>query len=206
MALDTYSNLQTAIGNWLDRGDLTSYVTDFIALAEQAIYQTLRVPDMEAALNTTIAGGVITVPADMLELKSVYVDGSPTQPLQRVSADFIYHRYPTRSSEGQPAYIAREGPNYIFGPYPDAAYAIKGIYYARPAALSSGNPSNFLTTTYPSLLLYGSLVEARAFLHDDPRIALWDQLFRQALLDANRSGRAEIMKGSTLTVTTGFAP
>ena len=28
----------------------------------------------------------------------------------------------------------------------------------------------------------------------------------QALADANRSGRSEIMKGSRLTVSTGFAP
>ena len=206
MALGTYSDLQTAIGNWLDRSDLSAYITDFIALAEQAIYQTLRVPQMEVAINSTIAGGVIAVPSDLLELKSAYVDGSPTQPLQRVSADFIYNRYPTRSSEGLPRYIAREGSYFIFGPHPDSTYTIKGIYYARPAALSGSNTSNFVTTTYPSLLLYGALVEARGFMHDDPRIGVWETLFRQALAEANRSGRSEIMKGSTLTVNTGFAP
>ena len=206
MALGTYSDLQTAIGNWLDRSDLSAYITDFIALAEQAIYQVLRVPDMETALSATIASGVIAVPSDLLELKSAYVDGAPTTPLQRVSTDFIYNRYPTRSSEGTPAYIAREGASFIFGPYPDSAYTIKGVYYARPAALSASNTTNFLTTTYPSLLLYGSLVEARGFLHDDPRIGVWEQLFRQALLEATRSGRSEAMKGSTLTVSTGFAP
>jgi hypothetical protein len=206
MALGTYSDLQTAVATWLDRSDLTAYVTDFIALAEQAIYQVLRVPDMETALNSTIASGVIAVPTGLLELKSAYVDGSPTQPLQRVSTDMIYNRYPTRSSAGMPAFIAREGANFIFGPHPDSNYTIKGIYYARPAALSVTNTSNFLTTTYPSLLLYGSLVEARGFLHDDPRIGVWDALFKQALADANRSGRSEIMKGSTLTVSTGFAP
>lgn len=206
MALGTYSDLQAAVATWLDRSDLTSYITDFIALAEQDIYQLLRVPDMETALNSTIASGVIAVPSGLLELKSAYVDGSPTQPLQRVSTDFIYNRYPTRSSEGMPRYIAREGTNFIFGPYPDSTYTIKGIYYTRPAALSATNTSNFLTTTYPALLLYGSLVEARAFLHDDPRIGVWETLFRQAVTEANKSGRSEAMKGSTLTVATGFAP
>ena len=206
MALGTYSDLQTAIGNWLDRSDLTSYVTDFISLAEQSIYQTLRVPEMESALNVTISGGIIAVPADLIELKSAYIDGSSTQPLQRTSVGFLYERYPTRSSQGLPKYIAREGASFVFGPYPDADYTVKGIYYARPPALSNSNTSNFLTTDYPNLLLYGSLVEARGFLHDDPRVAMWDQLFRQALLDANRHGRSEIMRGSPLTVSTGFAP
>lgn len=34
MALNTYSDLKTAIGDWLHRGDLAARAADFIALAE----------------------------------------------------------------------------------------------------------------------------------------------------------------------------
>ena len=37
MALDTYGGLKTAVGVWLNRADLTSYIPDFIKLAEQRI-------------------------------------------------------------------------------------------------------------------------------------------------------------------------
>ncbi len=138
MALNTYSDLVTAIGTWLNRTDLASYIPDFIALAEERIYRSLRVKAMETALSSTISSGAIAVPSDYIELKSAYIDGSPTYALERLSVEEIYTKYPTRSSQGKPLYIAREGASFIFGPYPDGAYTVKGIYYARLAALCRG--------------------------------------------------------------------
>jgi len=34
MAISTYSELKTAVANWLDRSDLTDVIPDFITLAE----------------------------------------------------------------------------------------------------------------------------------------------------------------------------
>ena len=90
MALGTYSDLQTAIATWLNRTDLTAYIPDFIALAEERVYRNLRVKAMETALNDTIASGVIAVPSDYIELKSAYIDGSPAYALERLSVEEIY--------------------------------------------------------------------------------------------------------------------
>ena len=206
MAFSTYSTLQTAIANWLNRSDLTSYIPDFIALAEERIYRDLRVKAMETALSSTIASGVIAVPSDYIELKLAYVDGSPAYLLERTSLEDVYAKYPTRSSQGKPLYIAREGSTFIFGPYPDSAYTIKGVYYARLTALSNSNTSNWLTTSAPSLLLFGALCEAEPFLHNDPRVTLWEAKFAQQLTAANRQDKREGRSGSSMTMSTGNQP
>lgn len=206
MAFSTYSTLQTAVGSWLNRSDLSAYIPDFIALAEERIYRDLRVKAMETALSSTIASGVIAVPSDYIELKLAYIDGSPAYLLERTSLEEIYARYPTRSSQGKPLYIAREGSNFIFGPYPDGAYTVKGVYYARLAALSSTNTSNWLTTAAPSLLLFGALCEAEPFLHNDPRVVLWESKFAQQLTAANRQDKREGRSGSSMTMSAGNMP
>ena len=47
MSLGSYSDLKTAVANWVDREDLTSRVPEFIALAEWRINKNLRIRQME---------------------------------------------------------------------------------------------------------------------------------------------------------------
>ena len=206
MALATYSDLQAAIASWLNRTDLTSYIPDFIALAEERIYRGLRVKGIESGLLDTINGGVISVPSDYLELKSAYLDCSNSCLLERASVEDIYRLYPQRSSSGKPQYIAREGSNFIFGPYPDSAYSIRGIYYAKPAALSATNTANWLTQNAPSLLLFGALAEAAPFLKDDERVMIWEAKYAAQMDETNRADKREALRGSSLTMNTGIAP
>ncbi len=42
MALSTYAELKTSIGDWLNRADLTAVIPDFISLAEAQVERTLR--------------------------------------------------------------------------------------------------------------------------------------------------------------------
>ena len=63
MALASYADLQTAVASWLNRTDMAAYIPDFIALAEERIYRTLRVKAMETAFTGTVAAGVVALPA-----------------------------------------------------------------------------------------------------------------------------------------------
>ena len=133
MAITNYSDLSQALPAWLDVGtdSLTSTVSQLIQNAEKRIFREIRVPEMEAALSATISNGAISVPADFVELKFAYVDANPTHYLQVMSPSYIYDRYPTRGASGMPVVMARDGASFIFGPYPDSDYTIKGTYYAR---------------------------------------------------------------------------
>lgn len=191
MAITNYSTLKTAIADWLDRDDLTSQIDTFIDLCEAQIYRRLRIRAMETALSDTIASGVISVPSTYLELINAYIDGSSAEPLQLTTPNHIYQRYPTRSSQSKPLYIAREGSSFIFGPYPDSTYTIKGLYYASLTALSTSNETNWFTSNAPDLLLFGSLVAATPYIGDDERAVLWKAQYEEAIAEVTRQDRKE---------------
>lgn len=199
MSISTYSELKTAVANWVDRSDLTTYVPDFIALGEARIYRELRIRAMETALNGTISSGSMSLPTSYVELKFAYVDGTPTQRLQRKTLEFIYEKYPVRSSDGKPSFIAREGSSFIFGPYPDSGYTIKGIYYARLAALSDSNTTNWFTTNAPDILLWASLAETEPFLKNDARLVVWEAKYQSSKKTIQDEDKAEQFSGGSIT-------
>lgn len=203
MAITNYSELQTAVANWLNRSDLTSYVPDLIMLGERKIYRKLRIRAMETVLSSAISSGVVSVPATYVELKSARIDGTPVSRLTRTSVDHVYECYPVRSSQGRPSLIAREGANFIFGPYPDSAYTVKGIYYARLTALSVSNTTNWFTDNAPDLLLWAALAEAEVFLKNDERTALWEAKFQAAAKDVQDEDDRENASGSPLSARMG---
>ena len=201
MALDTYSNIKASIADYLDRSDLTTQIADFMTLAENRIYRDLRVRAMETALSDTISSGTIAVPAGYLEAKYFYLDGSPIQPLQRKDLSFIYENYPTRSSDAKPVFYAREGANFIFGPFPNSDYTVKGIFYKKLAALAATtNETNFITDDIPAALLFGSLVEAEPFLQNDERLPVWQSRYAEVIRQAQADDDDEALSGSPLAV------
>src|SRR4051812_25063719 len=114
MTIASYLDLQTMGTNRLGRRThLTTYVPHYIALGESRIYRELRVRQMETSFSTAIASGVIALPTSYRALKHAYIDGTPTQVLQRKDAEWIYANYPTRAADGQPKYVAQEASNFI---------------------------------------------------------------------------------------------
>lgn len=205
MSITNYSELQTAVANWLHRADLTSYIPDLITLGEWKINRDLRLRNMETSLNSTIASGVIAIPSDYVDMKYCYVDGTPTQPLQRKSAEWILSKYPLRGADGKPAFFATDASNFIFGPYPDSNYTIKGTYYKRLTALSGSNTTNWFTTNAPDLLLYAALCEAEPFLKNDERILTWAALYEKARKQIQDEDDREQHSGSPLRVSSSWS-
>jgi len=196
MSITTYNELKTAIANRLRRADTASYVDDWITLAETDIYRRLRTEDMETSFTGTISSGVAALPSSYIDLKFAYVNTTPVVFLQRKTARWIYEKYPTRAADGKPAFIAREGTNFIFGPYPDSGYTVNGVYYKNLGALSSTAHALFLAN--PDVYLYGSLYMAVRDLKDNNGIARWQGLYEQSIANAQRSSEQEEHSGSTL--------
>lgn len=182
MAITTYLELQAAAKSFLHRVNLLGAVSedmvpDLIQLGEKRIFREVRHRTMESALSSVIAGGVIPVPSDYVALRHVYVDGDPVTPLQRRTIEYVYTKYPKRASDGKPAVIAREVANFIFGPFPDSTYTIKGTYYKRLTSITSS--VNALFTESSDLYLFATLSEARAFIEEgNDIIELWDVKYR----------------------------
>lgn len=202
-AITSYATLQTEIAAMLHRTDLTAEIPGFIQLGELRIYRDLRVRQMEATFSTTISSGVIAIPTGYIELKNAYVNGSPMRALEKKDVEWIYAHYPTRSSDGTPRYIAREASNFIFGPYPDSAYTIKGTYYKKLTALASDGSADtsWLITDAPDLIMFASLCEAQAWIEEDSRIPLWEQKYAQIARRVQEQDDEEEFSGSPLQVT-----
>jgi hypothetical protein len=173
-----YATLQTAVGDYLARSDLSGFIPNFIQNCENKLYRELNLRNEETALNVSVTSGTGTVPTDFKALKLAYVDGNPVHVLQWVELDELYRDYPVVSGSGTPAVISREGTNFVFGPSP-ADFTLKGVYYAKQDPLRTTDPSWYVTNA-PELLLYGSLLEAAPFLKDDARISVWRQLYEEA--------------------------
>lgn len=172
MSIASYAELQTAVAGWLNRGDLTAKIPDFILLGEKRIQREVRSPDMETAFSGAIASGVLAVPTDFLGWKLVYVNAARIGVLQVKPLDALFQQYPARAADSQPKFIARDGANFQFGPFPDSNYTIKGTYYKRLTTVSSS--WNALATANPDLYLMATLCEAAPYIKDDGRVALWE--------------------------------
>lgn len=197
MAL-TYTTLQSTVQDYLDRADLASVVPLFIELMESKLKRTLRHYRMEkrATANTVAAQRSLALPNDFLEMRSVKRNSDSWVPLESLSPQIL--NYAT-SATGTPRYFAIVGDEVLFEPTPDAEYEIEMWYYAFES-LSDDNTSNWLSETYPDIYVYGTLLEAEAYLMNDPRLAVWKRAFDEALMQLNREARITRWGGAPLTI------
>jgi hypothetical protein len=198
VSITTYAELKTAIVSWLDvpTATFTSQIDDLVTVGEKRLFREARTRDMESAISSVIAGGFIALPTDYVAIKYAYIDGSSVCRLERRPADWIYQAYPVRTASGKPKYIARESTNFIFGPFPDSAYTVKGIYYRRQALIA--NTPNALFLANPDLYLFSCLAESESLIGRDDRIALWEAKYQRILADVNGEDRTEDASGGGL--------
>ena len=73
MSISTYSELKTAVANFLARTDLTDQIPDFIQLAEARLSRELESRDQEKRANATLTIGdqYIALPTDLREVREV---------------------------------------------------------------------------------------------------------------------------------------
>ncbi len=196
--ITTFSTLKTAVADYLEHSGISAaggWIDVAIGLLESELYgEHLRLRFMESALSVAIGSGVAAIPADFLELKHAYIDGTPTYPLQPQAAAWIYANFSDRTASNTGAsYIAQDVDNFIFGPVP-ASGTLKGTYYATQTALGTGNETNWLTTNAPDLLLFGTLVQSVPFLGDDERARVpsgWREGYEKALARVKAQQRRE---------------
>ena len=94
MALSSYSELQTSILNFLNITDTATVaaVPDFIRLAEARMRRDLRgIGDDVVTTGTIPAGGEMTLPGDIVELRSISRTGTAYRgPLEIVSLEKLW--------------------------------------------------------------------------------------------------------------------
>ena len=200
MAITTYSELQAAVGNWLDHGLFAARIPEFIALFEAAANRRLRVREQEAATTLMPSSGAAALPADYLAWRRVTWTGSPRVELQYVHPSYLQAAYPSTPS-ARPRVFSIEGS--VLKIRPVDATALEFDYFQKIPALSAGAATNWLLAAHPDLYLFGALVEAEMFGVNDERAPLWkarrDEIFDEIekLSNKTRGSGAMRVMGAT---------
>lgn len=211
-----YTELTAAIKGYAENdfpstvGSFTSanQIATFVKQAEQRIYNTVQFPSLRKNVvgSTTSSNKYLSSPADFLAVYSMAVidgDGAYTYLLNK-DVNFIREAYPTPTDTGLPKYYALFGPTttndtpptitneltFILGPTPDAVYSVELHYYYYPESITTASSGQtWLGDNFDSVLLYGALMEAAAFMKTDTDVIQnYSARYAEALALAKRLG------------------
>lgn len=161
---------QGSISNYVNRSDLP--VTNILIEAEALIYSKLRVREMmdRDDLSASATTSQVSVPSDFIDIVSLTPYGWG-QPLEYRNEDYFQQLMDEDGvvQEGTPAMFTIIGTLIVFDVELADAFGGKLVYYARPAALSTSNETNFLTVRYPTLLRHACMSFAYEHMKDEQR-------------------------------------
>jgi hypothetical protein len=176
-AIEAYSeNYDTGTGGFVEN------IPVFVKQAEQRIYNTVQIPSLRRNVTGTLTSGnkYLSAPNDYLSSYSLAVIENAGTALESYTyllnkdVNFIREAYPTPADTGTPYYYALFGPQYtypnelsfIVGPTPDANYAVELHYFYYPESIVTAS-TTWLGDNFDTVLLYGSLLEADAYMKAD---------------------------------------
>jgi len=200
MAIGTYSELKTALTNFSQRSDLTSYHDDFIALCEEAIYnglgpaQPLRITGMQE----TATSGLPTLPDGFLEaIRLTVSDGASTYNVEYLPPDLFATR-PTEVGGTTKHYTIIDSQ---LDTVPSiAALTYRLDYYKRFSALSGSATTNYILTNAPGVYLFGCLMFLYKMTRDAQGEASAMRDFAAGMNALQRKDRNLRQRGSALMV------
>jgi hypothetical protein len=178
-AIEAYSeNYDTGTGGFVEN------IPVFVKQAEQRIYNTVQIPSLRRNVTgtLTINNKYLSAPTDYLSTYSLALvenAGTATETysyLLNKDVNFIREAYPTPADIGAPYYYALFGPqinfpnelSFIVGPTPDASYTVELHYFYYPESITTvASGTTWLGDNFDTALLYGSLLEADAYMKAD---------------------------------------
>lgn len=175
-----YASLQAAIGDWLNRTDVSIPV--FIQLAEANLRRDRRARKLQDLGTFVITEDGGELPSDFLSLES-WAHAGPTYygPIEITSMDGLADQKRALGPNGVPRFAALVEGGAYFAPAPSSSFSTRLVYWRKILPLSDENPTNWLLTDHPDIYLYGSLIESAPYLREDERIALWEDRYGKAL-------------------------
>lgn len=181
----TYLELRTMVADWLQKSNMDAAIAQSVTLATAGFNRVLRTPEMESRDVREIVSEYASVPPDFLEVISVTRDdGKSLRYMARPQlAEAI-----ASGAQPEPHVFSIEDYQFRFLPAPSAGgpLDVTILYYEQIPALSADGDENWLLTAYPDLYLYGTLMHARSWLHDDARVQLIKPMYDEALAQVRR--------------------
>ena len=201
MAITNYSQLQTAVANWLDRDDLTDRIPEFIALAEARFNRVLRLRSMETkqTASTVASQRNYNLPTNYIQMRNFQINRTPIVALSYVTPE-IYDRLWGGSQGGIPSFYTIIGDEIQLGPIPGSVMTLEMLFYKRFDSLSASVATNWLLTNAPDIYLYAAMLEAEPFIMNDERVPLWATALQQAISSMQEQDNKDRHSGSAMRV------
>jgi hypothetical protein len=205
MAIGTFSELKTAIANFLARDDLTDRIPEFISLAEARMGRELGTRSQTKRATATLTAGdaFVSLPTDLRSIRSVKLNTNPAEVLEYYTPNALDSYY-SSTATGKPRAYTVFGTEMKFAPSPDSGYTAEIIYGEGMDELSDSNTSNTVLTRHPDAYLYGSLAAASVYLMDETKTALYEQLFTRAITEISREEDENKYAGSGLQMKSDY--
>ena len=207
MAISNYTELQTAVANWLDRDDLTARIPEFIALAEARFNRVLRLRSMETKQTESTAADQrnYALPTNYIQMRNFQLNTNPLTTLSYVTPE-IYDRLWGGSSGGTPKFYTILADEISLGPIPGSVITMEMLFYKKFDNLSGSVATNWLITNAPDIYLYGTMLEAEPFIMNDERVQLWAAALERGVSDLQEQDNKDRHSGSALRVmnTSGY--
>jgi hypothetical protein len=203
MPFATYAELQAEIIGFLgDRTDLILKVPSFVALCEENLNARLRCREQHERALALLTERFEYLPANFAAVDYIKVQdgkGGEVRAKYRTmqQLDSEWHN---KAAVDLPCAFSIIGTQIRFAPAPTPFVIPDGVdpdlepakcrnfeigYWTKVAPLTAPESFNVVLTTYPSLYLFGSLLEAEPYLAHDERVQLWGARFESAIKAAN---------------------
>lgn len=194
MSIATFGDLKTAVANYLNRSDLTSYIPDFIRLGERRIFYggdnpyptpPVRIPAMQNRATGSLSGvpsSSISFPTGFLEVIRIRAsDGNKYWTLD--------YAPPNRLTEGEndtdvPSHYTFLNNEIEISGSGSASYTLD--YYKAFTSLTNDTDTNWLLTNAPDAYLFAALTESSSFINDE-RLPAWFGFYKSIVSSLNRS-------------------
>ena len=183
----TYDSLTSTVLQYLERRDaaVVEAIPTFITLCEFEIAQYIKTLGQMEVVDATmnIGNPVIAKPARWRKTVSMTLSNEgEKQPILLRKLEYLNAYAQDVTATGTPLYYADyDYDHWIVAPTPDKAYPFEALCYTRLQPLSASSQTNWLTQNAPNAMLFGTLKQTAPFLKNDARLALWKQMFDEAL-------------------------
>lgn len=171
-----YSELKTAISDWLHRADLSTPATTFVVLAEERL-QDLKLNRFTTSATLTVTAGQssVALPADYLEgrgLAGGSWDWTLCTPEQLIR---------TAEGSGEVHSYAIYGGNLVLPYAPTEDLSLSLAYFQTMDPLSDSNTTNWVLTYHPGAYLWLALSEAALYVGNEAKRLVFESRAQLAL-------------------------
>lgn len=181
-------------------------IATFVRNAEERIYNSVQFPSLRKNVTGLLTANnkYLSAPIDFLAVYAIAVIDAAGIYYYLLNKDvnFIREAFPNPANTGKPTHYALFGPTttntdpavitneltFLLGPTPDILYNVELHYYYYPESIVTAGTS-WLGDNFDPVLLYGSLLEAVAYMKEEPEVlATYQKRYDEALAMAKRLG------------------